>query len=128
VILQAIVPLVLPDIKLMKTLDVLPAVLDIIHGHMVPLALFVQVENTQIQPQALVQAAVVAVPLALQLHCVVSVALDMAIHLDYALNVVLAVIQRAELISANLVAQANILPQDLATVSFVTLGVPYVLV
>jgi len=100
-ILQAIVPLVLPDIKLMKRLDVLLAVLDIIHGHMVPLASLVQVENTLIQPQALVQAAVAVVPHALQLILALFAVLDMAIYLEDALNVMRELTRQVEPIPVN---------------------------
>jgi len=97
------------DIKQMEMEDAHLVMLDITPQQMVLLVPTAPVANTQIQPQALVQAAVVAVPLALQLHCVVSAALDMAIRLDYALDVMRELIQQAEPIPVKLVAQAHIL-------------------
>jgi len=126
VILQAIVPLVLPDIKLMKTLDVLLVALDFTHHHMVPLALFAQVENTLIQPQVLVQAVVAVVPHALQLTLALFAVLDMAIYQEDALNVMRELTQQVELIFVNLVVQAHIQLRGLAVVNLVVLDVQHV--
>jgi len=101
--------LVLLDIKQMGSEDAQLVIPDITPQQMVLLVPTAPVANTQIQPQALVQAAVVAVPLALQLHPVVSAALDMAIYLDYALDVMRELIQQAEPIPVKLVAQEHIL-------------------
>lgn len=113
---QLLVPYVLPDIKRMEMEDAQLVMLDIILQQMVLLVLTALVVNIQIQHQVLVQVVVVVVILAHQCLPALFVALDMAIYLDNALNVMEELIQQVEPVYVNHALRELGLMQELVSV------------